>query len=353
MFCSKCGKQLPDGAKFCGVCGTPVLKTGAQTQVPAQPMAQPQIPAQQAPMTRTQVPQQQAPMVQAQIPAQQAPMAQAQVPPQTVRFTAPAGAGEAAMGVLQSGAAAAVRTIPGAGSVLGSTITRFFASIGSAFKDPKRLIPALVLAVVWLVLDILTAVGVVSLPTSVLSFLTFARGGLSGGIAGAVGGLLGKGLLAGAVTSVVGLMTRKKTGEKSSGNLFSRCFGVSGDSAAAWVTGIGLSLLLYSFISGGATGGAFMAGVAASYLAARSALTNGFVQRLAASLTSKGKAVAGPGAAGFVRGLSVGFALAAAMSFVVPPAVYLIGGGVILGVGLILLVLQALGVIGKSKGARA
>ena len=34
MFCSKCGAQLPEGAKFCGKCGTP--QGGAQ---PAQPQA--------------------------------------------------------------------------------------------------------------------------------------------------------------------------------------------------------------------------------------------------------------------------------------------------------------------------
>ncbi len=54
MFCSKCGNQLPDGAQFCGVCGTP------QNAVPAQPApgASGAIPqAQPAPASYGSVPQ--------------------------------------------------------------------------------------------------------------------------------------------------------------------------------------------------------------------------------------------------------------------------------------------------------
>ena len=31
MFCSKCGHQLADGAKFCSVCGQPVTEKGQET----------------------------------------------------------------------------------------------------------------------------------------------------------------------------------------------------------------------------------------------------------------------------------------------------------------------------------
>ena len=30
MFCSKCGHQLDDGAKFCSVCGQPVAEKGQE-----------------------------------------------------------------------------------------------------------------------------------------------------------------------------------------------------------------------------------------------------------------------------------------------------------------------------------
>ena len=34
MFCNKCGKQIPDNTKFCGVCGTPVRVTPVSKTVP-------------------------------------------------------------------------------------------------------------------------------------------------------------------------------------------------------------------------------------------------------------------------------------------------------------------------------
>lgn len=42
MFCSNCGNQIPDGARFCGKCGTPVEMPQQQQPVQPQPEAQPQ-----------------------------------------------------------------------------------------------------------------------------------------------------------------------------------------------------------------------------------------------------------------------------------------------------------------------
>jgi len=56
-FCHNCGAQLPDNAKFCGNCGTPVL-AAQQPPVPPTPTQQP--PVQQAPPPQPPVQQQQA-----------------------------------------------------------------------------------------------------------------------------------------------------------------------------------------------------------------------------------------------------------------------------------------------------
>ena len=60
MFCSKCGAQVTDGAKFCPVCGNPM--DAQQVPAPApQPVQQPQVPAQpQQPVYQQQAYQQQA-----------------------------------------------------------------------------------------------------------------------------------------------------------------------------------------------------------------------------------------------------------------------------------------------------
>lgn len=48
MICKKCGRELPEDAKFCGVCGTPVATLTDFTAVPSEAAApQPAAEAQQ------------------------------------------------------------------------------------------------------------------------------------------------------------------------------------------------------------------------------------------------------------------------------------------------------------------
>lgn len=68
MFCKNCGKQLPDDAKFCSGCGTPVNSPipPQQAQPPAQPPVGPfQIPQAGFPQTEETVPEEAAPLEEA------------------------------------------------------------------------------------------------------------------------------------------------------------------------------------------------------------------------------------------------------------------------------------------------
>lgn len=47
MFCTKCGAQIEDGAKFCTSCGQPVEEAAAPAQAPAAPEAVPAAPVQE------------------------------------------------------------------------------------------------------------------------------------------------------------------------------------------------------------------------------------------------------------------------------------------------------------------
>ena len=323
MFCPKCGRQLPDGAKFCDRCGH------AFAAAPKEPS-----PA----------PEHQAPGPQPQQPAPE---------PKIFNFAASGGAGEAVLGSIGGAAtAAAAQAVPGLGRVIGGGFRSFFKSVGSFFKEPKKMIPVFALAGVWLILNILQACGIDPIPTKILSFLTFAKGGTSGGFIGALGGVLGKGLFAGAVVSLIGLFTRGKGGEKRSfGQTFKGAFGVSLDTLWVYLCGIGAAMLVYLFISGGATRVSFMGGAAASFLAARAAMGNGFLKRLVSSITSKGKEKAGPGAAGFIRGLSVGFAAAALIGLSNVNLILIITGSLLTVGGAVMTILQATGVVKIGKGA--
>ena len=325
MFCPKCGNKLPDNAKFCDKCGNPV------GSVPNNQSVNNQTPAQTPPVQST---------------VKRAPE------PQAFRFSALNVSGEAAYGAIGNTAMSAVsNAIPGPGKVIGTGVKSFFISIGSAFKDPKRLIPAFVLAVMWLTLNILQACGITPIPAQILSFLTFSNGGMSGGVIEAIGGILGKGIFAGALVSLIGLFTRKNTSTKRSfKDTFSSAFGSSLDTLWAYLTGIGAAMLLYLFISGGATRISFMGGIAASFLAARAALNSGFLRQLLGSFT-KSKNASGPNVSGVIRGLSVGFAASALIGLSNINLILIIIGSVLLVGGGVMMILQATGVVKLGKGA--
>lgn len=338
LFCSKCGKALTEGAKFCLSCGSPVQQTAEPQQQPL-PADQPEN-QQNLPKNNTDF-------------KENAP-APAQTEPQAFSFTAHNVSGEAVLGSLGGSVKKAVtNAVPGPGKVIGAGFKSFFSSVGAAFKNPKSLFPALVLAVIWLVLNILQACGIDPLPTKILSFLTFAKGGMSGGVVGAIGGIIGKGIFAGAVGSLIGSLTRRKTGGKRPfGETLKGAFGVSSDTLWAYLTGIGATMLLYLFISGGATKVAFMGGIAAAFLSARAALNNGFLHRLISSFTSKGKSKAGPGAAGFIRGLTSGFTAAAFIGLTGINLILIIAGSLLVIGGAVMMILQSTGAIKTEKGQK-
>ena len=206
---------------------------------------------------------------------------------------------------------------------------------------------------VWLTLDILQALKIDVLPTQVLSFLTFAKGGMSGSISGFIGGIFGKGIFAGALVTLINSLFRRSKGQKRSlKDTFSGIFGVSLDSLGGYLTGIGAAMFIYLFVSGGMIKSGFMAGIGAAYLSAKACLNRGFLQNLLGSFTSKGKAALGQGAAGIIKGMTVGFAGAASLGQIRIMLVHIIAGAVLIVVGIVLMILQKAGVIKSKKEAQ-
>ena len=79
---------------------------------------------------------------------------------------------------------------------VGKFIAEYIRQSLTVLKNPKQMIPTVVLGIVWLVLALLASFGINPLPVRILSFLTFAQGGMFGGVLGAVGGILGKVVIA-------------------------------------------------------------------------------------------------------------------------------------------------------------
>lgn len=296
MKCANCGTQLADGSRFCGACGA---------ELTPQPQKQPE--------TRT---------------ASPAPA------PALVPDPAPTPAPDKKAGPF---------------AVLGRAVRNWFASVRTSIRQPKVLIPAFVLAGIWVLLAVLRACGVDALPVRLLSFVSFGEGGLHGGVIGLVGGIIGKALLAWAVTALVVLLTRKKTGKK--GGLSGRLSGIIGVSLGTlwpYLTGAGAAVFIFLLFSGGWTRTAFMAGAAAALLSARDALRGGLVTRLLRSFTKKGQTGASSVTAA-VRGMTVGFAGSALLGLIDSSLVLIIIGGVLLVGGTVMTILQAKGVVRMGK----
>ncbi len=315
-FCVNCGAELSPGADFCDNCGYAVKTAPA----PAEPFME------------------------------ETPKAE-ETFPECAESTASKLIGEAAFslpGVKQ----AAEKLSPF--KTIGVGVKNLISSIGGLFKDPKKLIPAAVLAVIWLVLLLLRAFGVDPVPCRAASFLTFAEGGVNGGVLGAIGGLIGKGALVGAVTSLTGLFTAQEKSEKRSfGESLKGAFGFDLNNVWPYVLGAGVAFFLFLFISGGAARTAFMGGAAASYLSARAANRNGFLKKLIGSFGSKSSGNTVKGAHGFISGLASGFGVSSLIGLSDIDLILIILGAVLVLGGAVMMILKAAGVLNKGKEAAA
>ena len=195
MFCPKCGNKLPDNAKFCEKCGSPVASVPNQ-QSPKQTQSEQSVLTQQAQSTKQ-----------------------------------PTQAGEPA----------------------GQAKTGFFSEwkvqVLDYLKHPKKLIPAIVLSVIWTVFSLMSGLGA-NIP--VLRFfytLTYSNGGMYGGFFGAIGGIFGKALFVAVVNAFVLALINRQNPFKGIGKGFKNA-AVTGLSAVSpYLIGGGTGVILYWFFN--------------------------------------------------------------------------------------------------------
>ena len=115
------------------------------------------------------------------------------------------------------------------------------------------MLPTVLLGLAWLVLGLLGSFGINPLPVRILSFLTFAQGGMFGGVFGAVGGILGKVMVAAFLNAAIVPLFQKKAPFSGIGGGIKDFFGGLAVKSIAAVApllgGVGASLLLYAFMN--------------------------------------------------------------------------------------------------------
>lgn len=198
-FCTHCGKPLNEGAKFCIACGSPVG---------------PAAPGNSAKKTE---PQHKEPT-----PEQEQPVQSTAKTPET-----------ADSGKKQS--------IPG----------MLAAEMRELLKHPKKLIPTIVLAAVWIILPILMGfVSGANIPViRLISTLTYANGGVFGGFFGTVGGIFGKAVFAAVVNGLVLSICEKKNPFAGLKKSMVGVIGGGTRAVAPFLIGGGVGFLLYFFFN--------------------------------------------------------------------------------------------------------
>lgn len=216
---------------------------------------------------------------------------------------------------------------------LGAFLKQYLKQSLQALKHPKQMLPTIILTVVWIALGILQIKLKENLPMKVLNFLTYAQGGLYGGIFGAIGGILGKVVVAAFVNAlIVPLFMGKKPFAQMAGGwkeLLQNIGFQSKSAVAPLLKGFGAALLIYILFNATARLENSMAGImAAVSLALAMGKKSGFMWELAisyANTVSKGKKLNYQSILRALTGMTLGFALAVALTAIAPNLVSLLG----------------------------
>ena len=203
-----------------------------------------------------------------------------------------------------------------------------FDAFKSALHNRKLLITAGIMALVWFLLTLLPALGINPVPVQLLSFLTFAQGGLTGGVPGFIGGLIGKGLIAYFVALIL-------TGGISAGGIISSIKSVftkfSGGnwtpaSISPLLLGGGLALFIYNFLAGTSTLMNCMVGIVAFLVAARALMNkSGCIWNIFGSIFARSGRIDTGLLTKIMAGWAAGFALGIILSIFGGYLCYLIG----------------------------
>lgn len=221
-----------------------------------------------------------------------------------------------------------------------------FRKIKGLLKNKTRLIPVIILAVVWVLLLTLPMFGINYGFFKYLNFLTFARGGTTGGVLGIVGGAFGKGMFTCFVFSVITPLFSGKNPFRGIGGSFKSLFSGSYKNTrhlGLLIFGMGVSLAAYNFFTGDASLQNSMAGVAGLFLtfralSAKTGFIRGFITSAGVKL-SRGKKADMSFANHFIAGLGLGFAAALPLSAIPLSTLPYLCGAACVALGIILIII--------------
>ncbi|MBR5435783.1 MAG: hypothetical protein IK120_02855 [Muribaculaceae bacterium] len=211
------------------------------------------------------------------------------------------------------------------------------------FKHPMKLLPTVVISIIWIVIGYFSSVMELPSWAQVVSFVTFSEGGLFGGVIGAVGGIVGKVVMAVFINSLIlPLFEKKPPFVGMAGGIKGMFTTFKTDAArgvAPLLSGVGVALLLYGFMNFSENGLNSMIGVVSAVMLVQSignqgGFLFGLLFSIAGSLT-KGKVPRYMTITRLLTGMTLGFTLALGLIPLGFPWC-LLGGIVFLTIGILL-----------------
>ena len=239
----------------------------------------------------------------------------------------------------------------------------FIATLVNEVKDlirhPKKLLPTIILSVVWMVFSMLSTFGVNIPILRFLYTLTYSNGGMFGGFFGAVGGIFGKAVFAAVVNTIVLSLVAKKNPFANAAKSLKGIFGkaaFSGLSAISpFLIGAGSGLVLYWFFnitSSPVNCSVAVVGAVGAFtaLGKKNGLLTSLVYTVTGKLT-KGKFPSQVTVNRTITGFSAGFALGLPLTFVRFGWLLFLVGALILTLGIVFSIVGKKGV--KKMAATA
>lgn len=224
----------------------------------------------------------------------------------------------------------------------GGFIAMLINEVKGLLRNPKKLLPTIILSIVWMLFSIMSAMGANIPILRFLYTLTYSNGGMFGGFFGAVGGIFGKAVFATVVNTLVLSLFAKKNpfanAVKSVKGIFGKA-AFSGLSAISpFLTGAGSGLLLYwlfNITSSPVNCAVAVVGAVGAFSAIgkKNGIITSLVYTVAGKLT-KGRFPSQVTVNRTITGFSAGFALGLPLTFVRFGWLLFLIGAIILAAGI-------------------
>ena len=327
-YCGNCGHTLSDGAKFCANCCQPVNTKNEKQNMAAESKIE-SVEENETPSSKKQ-------------PAKENANANSQKgnakQKESENATTPKG---------------------NAKQKEGGFIATLVNEVKDLIRHPKKLLPTIILSVVWMVFSMLSTFGVNIPILRFLYTLTYSNGGMFGGFFGAVGGIFGKAVFAAVVNTIVLSLVAKKNPFANAAKSLKGIFGkaaFSGLSAISpFLIGAGSGLVLYWFFnitSSPVNCSVAVVGAVGAFtaLGKKNGLLTSLVYTVTGKLT-KGKFPSQVTVNRTITGFSAGFALGLPLTFVRFGWLLFLVGALILTLGIVFSIVGKKGV--KKMAATA